>query len=321
MCSPALEGKMKKHLFVCILFLISVNVFANAKYEDNNYFFTSDRLKIREGSDLSSKVITVLDRGSCVFLLEKGADATIDERQDNWIKVRTIHKKNSRSKSVEGWVFGGYVVSPEKIVPEFSDEKVKCLLVRQNYIEPEKGTSGEYTHQYVFIEDNNFLVESIMYKTSFSGPNNEIYCYSYERIEDGKKIVYLAYTYEDDGIAAVNIFSVDISDYGNAKTVYEYASANNDRKVRKYISYGLDDFNPSRNQRSPAGKEYVLYKAPDKNSEVLGTLKKDDVFILDVRADNKLKFEADKPGFWVKAATAYDGIPFEKKEFHWIWVE
>ena len=137
---------------IFIFLLISLNIFANTKYNENIYFFTTDRLKLRKNSDLQSDVITVLDKGTCLLFLEMGESAKIDGKEDNWIKVRIIPKKNGKIHSIEeGWVYGGYVDAPEKIIPEFSDEKVKCILISKNYIEPEKGisgvlASGEFNH-------------------------------------------------------------------------------------------------------------------------------------------------------------------------------
>lgn len=102
-------------LFVIIFFIVANFVSANDKYTQGKCLVTTDRLKIREGSDLKSNVISVLDKDTCVVFLEEGKSEKIDGIQDNWVKVKAIPKDNwqdnwqNRTRTFEGWVFGGYL--------------------------------------------------------------------------------------------------------------------------------------------------------------------------------------------------------------------
>ena len=77
---------MKRILLLIAALFISINLFANEKYFEGKYFFANTRLKLRENSNLSSKVITILDNEACVLLLEEGISATIDDIDDNLIQ-------------------------------------------------------------------------------------------------------------------------------------------------------------------------------------------------------------------------------------------
>ena len=90
---------MKKIILFILALTASVNLYANEKYSESKYFFTDTRLKLRESSNLSSKVITVLDDETCVLLLEEGISDTIDDMDDNWVKVKTIPQKGKNEKS------------------------------------------------------------------------------------------------------------------------------------------------------------------------------------------------------------------------------
>ena len=102
---------MKKSILVLFMCFMLINVIANEKYENNKYFCTTDRLKLRENPGLDSKVITVLDKLTAIEFLQKGEVQTISEMlpstevveyNDNWVKVKTVPSQNN--KSVTGWV-------------------------------------------------------------------------------------------------------------------------------------------------------------------------------------------------------------------------
>ena len=102
---------MKKSILVLFMCFMLINVFANEKYENNKYFCTTDRLKLRENPNLDSKVITVLDKLTAIEFLQEGEAQTITDMlpslesvdyDDNWIKVKVIPAHNN--KPVSGWV-------------------------------------------------------------------------------------------------------------------------------------------------------------------------------------------------------------------------
>ena len=111
---------MKRNiLFIIMLLIASTFVSANDKYTQGKCLVTTDRLKIREGSDLKSNVLSVLDTDTCVVFLEEGKSEKIDGIQDNWVKVKALPKDNlqsndnwktwERTRTLEGWVFCGYL--------------------------------------------------------------------------------------------------------------------------------------------------------------------------------------------------------------------
>ena len=104
----------KKSVLGLVLLLgMAFSLAANEKYAEGKCYDTTDRLRIRSGSDLKSEVITVLDKGSCVVFLEKGPSATIDNITDSWVKVKALPRENwedgKRCGTREGWLFGGYL--------------------------------------------------------------------------------------------------------------------------------------------------------------------------------------------------------------------
>ena len=111
---------MKRNiLFIIMLLIASTFVSANDKYTQGKCLVTTDRLKIRESSDLKSNVLSVLDTDTIVVFLEEGKSEKIDGILDNWVKVKALPKDNwqtndnwktwERTRTLEGWVFGGYL--------------------------------------------------------------------------------------------------------------------------------------------------------------------------------------------------------------------
>ena len=314
---------MKKYLCIFVSMLITLTIFANDKYEDNNYFLTTDRLKIRESSDLSSNVITVLDEGTLLSFLKIGPNVNIDNINDNWIKVKTIPQKSKNENSIEGWVFGGYVKSPEKNITEFSNKEVKCIVFAKNYVEPEKGMYGESENQYFFIENNRFSIKSITYMTKFLGPNYETSCYTAYKVSEGKKFLYLGFSMIDDGPYGVKFYKIDLSNIDESQLYFSYDEVKGNEQfiknnVKLCISYS-EGYN-GKYERNPK-QSYTLYKKADFNSKIVDKVSADDklfIYFGSIMGEKKqIIFEEGKEGFWVQCGTPYN----DSDTYYWTWIE
>ena len=149
----------KKSVLGLVLILgMAFSLAANEKYAEGKCYDTTDRLRIRSGSDLKSEVITVLDKGSCVVFLEEGPSATIDNITDSWVKVKALPRENwedgKRCGTREGWLFGGYL----KESPIVRDElfKGKDFSIVQ-YYDGKREIIDHRSHRYtrVFLVSDN----------------------------------------------------------------------------------------------------------------------------------------------------------------------
>ena len=308
---------MKNKILLIALFLISINLFANEKYFENKYFFTNTRLKLRENSDLSSRVITVLDEETCVIFLKEGSYDTIDDIGDNWVKVKTIPQKGNNQKSLEGWVFGGYLLSARE-VPVFSESNKLCLRT-ENWFDYDK--RGGKTYTYYYLENNNVFTKLLSYSTEWSGPNYETRCNNYYQIKNGKKYLYLYFRMINDGPYGAKFYKIDLSNIENSQLYVSYDEIKGNENVIKnnvklHISYheGYDG-NYERNPK----QSYKMYKKADFNSEIVGTISNNEklnlYFDYDIGSSNDISFEAEKDGFWFKCKTSND------ENYYWIWIE
>lgn len=309
---------MKKAALIFILILFLAPLFANKKYSESKYFFTDTRLKLREDSDLSSKVITVLDDESCVLFLKEGISESIDDRLDNWVKVKSIPQKGKNGESFEGWVFGGYL-NPAKEVPEFSEENKLCLITEKviNY-----DKRGESVYSYFYIENNSACSKLLSYLIRFSGPNYETRSYASFKKSNGKKILYLGFRMIDDGPYGAKYYKIDLSNIEKSQLFFSYDEVKGNEEfiknnVKLLISYheGYD----GKYVRSPK-KSYSMYKKADFNSEAVGTISKDEKVFLCFgwmgAKERQIIFEDEKDGFWVQCV-----YPVDNSKTCWIWID
>ena len=311
--------KLKRIVLLITELFISINLFANEKYFESKYFFTNTRLKLRESSNLSSKVITVLDDETCVLLLEEGSSDTIDDMDDNWVKVKTIPQKGKNDKSVEGWVFGGYLLSGRE-APVLSDKNKLCLITEAWFDYDKRGGK---TYSYYYLENNNAYTKLLSYSTEWSGPNYETRCYTSYRIAKEKKFLYLAFRMLEDGPYGVKIYKVDLSNIEKSQLYISYDEIKGNEQfiknnVKLCISYseGYD----GKYKRNPK-QSYKIYKKADFNSEIVSTISKEDKLILyfgSIMGEEKeIIFENEKEGFWVQCRTSKDS----SDTYYWTWIE
>lgn len=74
----------------------------------------SDNLNIRKEEETSSKIITTIRKGTNVKILAIDKKETIDEIENNWVKIEILDgAKDSDGNSIKtgivGWCFGGYL--------------------------------------------------------------------------------------------------------------------------------------------------------------------------------------------------------------------
>ena len=73
-----------------------------------------ENLKLRSGEATTSEVITVMQAGTKVKILELGKAENIDGINSNWVKVEVLSGAKDRdgntiSKDTVGWCYGGYL--------------------------------------------------------------------------------------------------------------------------------------------------------------------------------------------------------------------
>ena len=306
---------MKKSILVLFMCFMLINVFANEKYENNKYFCTTDRLKLRENPNLDSKVITVLDKLTAIEFLQEGEAQTITDMlpslesvdyDDNWIKVKVIPAHNN--KPVSGWVYGAYV-TPLLECDAFSDSKAKCLCC--NFYKVTNRTAGETNVTYYFLENGTKIFKTLtILVNQHDGPNWETSSYLFPRIENNKKYLYLAYNGGDDGFHLDKIERYDMTDYKNP------AWQGNDSKyiesIRKEYVSNYIHFSSGKEERFHVSQKTPLYKEHSFDSEIIASLLPDEkIFFTDIE---HLYFEDSKSGFWV-------AVKNQAEQSGWIWID
>ena len=74
----------------------------------------SENLKLRSGEATSTQVLTVMQAGTKVKILELGKAETIDGISSNWVKVEVQSVAKDRDgrtirAGTIGWCYGGYL--------------------------------------------------------------------------------------------------------------------------------------------------------------------------------------------------------------------
>ena len=74
----------------------------------------SENLKLRSGEATSTQVLTVMQAGTKVKILELGKTETIDGISSNWVKVEVLSGVKARDvrairAGTVGWCYGGYL--------------------------------------------------------------------------------------------------------------------------------------------------------------------------------------------------------------------
>lgn len=73
----------------------------------------NDNLRLRSSSDLKSKVLVTLKKGSTVRITETGNRDVIDNIYSKWVKVEVVSGKDRDGKPINsgltGWCYGGYL--------------------------------------------------------------------------------------------------------------------------------------------------------------------------------------------------------------------
>ena len=82
--------------------------------EKNKTMTVSENLKLRSGEATSTQVLTVMQAGTKVKILELGKPETIDGINSNWVKVEVLSGAKDRDgrairAGTVGWCYGGYL--------------------------------------------------------------------------------------------------------------------------------------------------------------------------------------------------------------------
>ena len=306
---------MKKSILVLFMGFMLINVFANEKYENNKYFCTTDRLKLRESPSLDSKLITVLDKLTAIEFLQKGEVQTISEMlpstevveyNDNWVKVKTVPSQNN--KSVTGWVYGAYI-TPLIECEAFPDSKVKCLYC--DFYTVTNRTGGEQNVTYYFLENGTSIFKTLtILVNAHDGPNWGASCYLFPRTENNKKYLYVSTKSSSDTFYSDSIERYDMTDYKNP--AWQGNNSKYIESIRKEYVSNYIHFSSGKEERFHVSQKTPLYKEHSFDSEIIASLLPDEkIFFTDIE---HLHFEDTKSGFWV-------AVKNQAEQSGWMWID
>lgn len=292
-----------------------INTFANEKYENNKYFCTTDRLKLRENPGLDSKLITVLDKLTAVEFLQEGEKQTISDRlpstevaeyNDNWVKVKTVPSQNN--KSLTGWVYGAYI-TPLIECEAFSDSKAKCLYC--NFYTVTNRTGGETNETYYFLENGTNIYKTLtLLVDAHDGPNWAASSCLFPRTENNKKYLYVSTESSSDTFYSNTIKRYDMTDYKNP--AWQENSSKYIESTRKEYVSNYIHFASGKEERFHVSQKTALYKERSFDSEIIASLLPEEKIVFtDIE---HLYFEDTKSGFWVE-------VKNKAEQSGWLWID
>ena len=96
-------------------FIVSINIISpQSAISENKTMTVKENLKLRSGEATSTQVLTVMQAGTKVKILELGKTETIDGISSNWVKVEVQKGAKDRDGNpikagTIGWCYGGYL--------------------------------------------------------------------------------------------------------------------------------------------------------------------------------------------------------------------
>ncbi len=105
---------MKKLLMILIYLFMLTSLFAETEFKLYQDMLVTENLRLRTPAYDGRKVITVLNAGSKVKVIDIGNEETVDGIKSNWVEVEvqkeaTDKDGNEVKYGVVGWCFGGYL--------------------------------------------------------------------------------------------------------------------------------------------------------------------------------------------------------------------
>ncbi|MBB5219359.1 SH3 domain-containing protein [Treponema rectale] len=305
---------MKKKLLLLFLSFVLSSIYASEKYENNKYFCTTDRLKLRENPGLDSNVLTILEEKTAVEFLQEGdlqviSDVLPDmesvEYRDNWVKIKIIPSVNE--KSMVGWVYGAYL-TPLNTCEIFSDEKVKCLYC--DFFKVTDRTAGETNVTYYFLENEKIIYKTLSLFTSmYDGPNWAWNLHIFPRVEKNRKYLYVSSELNSsDTVHLKSVVRYDITDYKEFSR-----EVNNDKYIKSKTKEYINDYvSYNSEKRFHLKQEMPLYKNHSFDSEIILSVTPEEKTIFPDMEN--LYFEDTKSGFWIAAEN-------QSGQSGWLWFD
>ena len=162
---------MKKLIVVIMLFFIAVIVHAESNISLYQDMVVTDNLRIRTPKYDDRKIVTVLNAGTKVKIIDIGEEETIDGIKSNWVEVEV--QKNATDKDgnnipygVVGWCFGGYLKETKQIdykhdygngngmiISESDNDKQK-LIIRKHIQEVKIGDLARGEERIIYSDTN-----------------------------------------------------------------------------------------------------------------------------------------------------------------------
>jgi hypothetical protein len=135
-----------KFCLICKLFFLILLTNTYLHSENNIYFMNvSGNIKLFEKPETVSKVVTFLNDGNIVELIEKGEKLTINGMEGCWIKIKTVNENY-------GWCFDGYL---KKMYVHDDSNGYRIFFPYDWYFNSfkieNKGTSKEFGNNYFQI--------------------------------------------------------------------------------------------------------------------------------------------------------------------------
>jgi hypothetical protein len=159
-----------------IIVLLSFLVFSiSLAIADENSGIVTYPLKMREAPNLKGSLITVLEKGTIVKILEQTESSIkVDNIESPWYKI-SINKKT-------GWVFGGFISKEYQII----DRKLNILSWSVNI--PTPGGSYSYTRNIVLYDKtkkSSSIIEASPESTDYLFSQN----LKYVAVDEGTDVV------------------------------------------------------------------------------------------------------------------------------------
>ena len=226
---------MKKKLFTILLFLSAFYVYSAPRLQLYKYMEVTENLRLRTPKHDGRKVITVLNAGTKVKIIDINEEETIDGITSNWVKIEV--QRNSTDKDgneikygVVGWCFGGYLKESKPVIyePDYAngdgtiisktENDTRCIEIRKHIQKVEIGdmASGEKRNLYSDINKTKLLytlqdydeVEISEFWTVTEKKENLNYCWLKVKVEGFSGFILFYNSY-------YNPHTNIISDFGN----------------------------------------------------------------------------------------------------------
>lgn len=214
---------MKKHFLIFALILLNafcafsankMRFYLSGKLH-GFYVDSKEGLNVRSEPSLSAKKIATLLDSDYVIPVEIGEKATIDGKEDYWVKILLYpeHRKDKK-KDEYGWGFGSYLSDS---IPSFYTDELKAQIKQRGFNHSPGFCDDEETNYMIYDEDDEFAKWAFKYSQYSVGSWRDKYPYYNRALPN-----YFAMS-ETSNVFALTVreaLCLDIDDYSPEKPTY-----------------------------------------------------------------------------------------------------